>query len=129
MRERLHCTDRDWAAHVRSDSAGNLDCLCLLGLAVILVMGKAGWITTGPLPVALDIGVWGLSLGFSLAGGGEPAVVWVLQDHSRHALRRVGHLVVFAVAPAVGASRCRIGEVAARAVRTPFVDRDKTGES
>lgn len=34
----------------------------LLAIAVILVMGKAGWIADGPLLVLFDIGVWGLSL-------------------------------------------------------------------
>jgi Protein of unknown function (DUF3995) len=43
----------------------------LLAVAVILVMGKAGWITTGPLPVALDIGVWGLSIVFLLRAIGN----------------------------------------------------------
>src|ERR1700675_4632328 len=43
----------------------------LLAVAVILVMGKAGWITTGPLPVALDIGVWGLSVVFLLRAVGN----------------------------------------------------------
>jgi hypothetical protein len=32
----------------------------LLGLAVIIVMGKSGWIAPGPLPVLFDAGVWGL---------------------------------------------------------------------
>ena len=43
----------------------------LLGIAVILVMGKAGWITTGPLPVVFDVGVWGLSLVFLLRAVGN----------------------------------------------------------
>lgn len=34
----------------------------LLGMAVILVMGQAGWIRTGPLRVIFDVGGWGLSL-------------------------------------------------------------------
>jgi Protein of unknown function (DUF3995) len=38
----------------------------LLGLAVILVMGKAGWIVTSPLPVLFDVGVWMLGLVFVL---------------------------------------------------------------
>jgi hypothetical protein len=44
----------------------------LLGIAVIVVMGKAGWVRTGHLPVVLyDIGVWGLSLVFLLRAIGN----------------------------------------------------------
>jgi hypothetical protein len=38
----------------------------LLGIAMILVMGKAGWSRMGPLPVLFDVGVWGLGLVFLL---------------------------------------------------------------
>jgi len=37
----------------------------LLGISVVLVMSKVGWIRT-PLPVLVDVGVWGLSLVFLL---------------------------------------------------------------
>jgi|CZKS01.1.fsa_nt_gi hypothetical protein len=43
----------------------------LLGMAVVLVMGKAGWIKTGPLGLLLDVGVWGLSLVFLLRAVGN----------------------------------------------------------
>jgi hypothetical protein len=43
----------------------------LLGLAVIIVMGKSGWIAAGPLPVLFDIGVWGLGLVFALRALGN----------------------------------------------------------
>jgi hypothetical protein len=43
----------------------------LLGLALTLVMGKSGWIAPGPLPVLLDVGVWGLSLVFVLRAVGN----------------------------------------------------------
>ena len=38
----------------------------LLGIAVILVMGKVGWIGTHRMPVIVDVGIWGLSLVFLL---------------------------------------------------------------
>jgi hypothetical protein len=34
----------------------------LLGLAVILIMGKAGWIGASPFPALFDVGVWMLGL-------------------------------------------------------------------
>jgi Protein of unknown function (DUF3995) len=43
----------------------------LLGIAVILVMGKSGWIGASPLSVLFDIGVWGLSLVFVLRAVGN----------------------------------------------------------
>jgi hypothetical protein len=43
----------------------------LLGLAVILVMGKAGWIGASPLPVLSDVGVWLLGLVFVLRAIGN----------------------------------------------------------
>ena len=43
----------------------------LLGIAVILVMGKVGWIGTGPLPVLFDVGVWVLGLVFMLRAVGN----------------------------------------------------------
>jgi Protein of unknown function (DUF3995) len=43
----------------------------LLGIAVILVMGKAGWIGTGPVPVLFDVGVWVLGLVFMLRAVGN----------------------------------------------------------
>jgi len=43
----------------------------LLGIAVIVVMGKAGWIGTGPLPVLFDAGVWLLGLVFALRSIGN----------------------------------------------------------
>ena len=43
----------------------------LLGIAVILVMGKAGWIGTGPPPVVVNIGVWLLSFVFALRAVGD----------------------------------------------------------
>ncbi len=43
----------------------------LLGIAVILVIGKAGWIATGPPSVVFDIGVWGLSIVFFLRAVGN----------------------------------------------------------
>jgi len=43
----------------------------LLGLAVIIVMGKSGWIAPGPLPVLFDVGVWGLGLVFVLRAVGN----------------------------------------------------------
>ena len=43
----------------------------LLGLAVIIVMGKSGWIVPGPLPVLFDVGVWGLGLVFVLRAVGN----------------------------------------------------------
>lgn len=43
----------------------------LLGVAVILVMGKTGWIGTGTLRVVFDAGVWGLSFVFLLRAVGN----------------------------------------------------------
>ena len=43
----------------------------LLGTAVILVMGKAGWIATGSLPVVFDVGVWVLGVVFTLRAVGN----------------------------------------------------------
>jgi hypothetical protein len=43
----------------------------LLGLAVIVVMGKAGWIGASPFPVLFDFGVWGLGLVFALRAIGN----------------------------------------------------------
>jgi hypothetical protein len=43
----------------------------LLGLAVIIVMGKSGWIAQGPLPVLFDVGVWGVGLVFALRAVGN----------------------------------------------------------
>jgi uncharacterized protein DUF3995 len=44
---------------------------CTFGIAVILVLGKAGWIGTGPLAWAFDVGIWGLSLVFLLRAVGN----------------------------------------------------------
>lgn len=38
----------------------------LLGIAGLLVAGKAGWMPTGPFVVVFDVGVWGLGLVFLL---------------------------------------------------------------
>lgn len=43
----------------------------LLGLAVILVMGKAGWIGTSPGAALFDIGIWVLGLVFVLRAVGN----------------------------------------------------------
>jgi hypothetical protein len=43
----------------------------LVGFAVILVMGKSGWIAPGPLPWLFDLGVWGLCLVFLLRAIGN----------------------------------------------------------
>jgi hypothetical protein len=43
----------------------------LLGIAVILVMGKTGWIKTGGLSWAFDASIWGLSLVFLLRAVGN----------------------------------------------------------
>jgi hypothetical protein len=43
----------------------------LLGIAVIVVVGKAGWIATGPLSVLFDVGVWVLGLVFMLRAVGN----------------------------------------------------------
>jgi hypothetical protein len=43
----------------------------LLGLAVILVIGRAGWIATNPIPVLFDIGIWVLGLVFVLRAVGN----------------------------------------------------------
>jgi Protein of unknown function (DUF3995) len=43
----------------------------LLGLAVIIVMGKSGWIEQGPLHLLFDVGVWGLGLAFALRAVGN----------------------------------------------------------
>jgi hypothetical protein len=43
----------------------------LLGIAVIIVMGKSGWIAPGPLPVLFDVGIWGLGLVFALRAVGN----------------------------------------------------------
>src|SRR5260370_25050509 len=43
----------------------------LMGFAVIIVLGKSGWIAPGPLPVLFDIGVWGLLLVFLLRAIGN----------------------------------------------------------
>jgi hypothetical protein len=43
----------------------------LLGIAVIIVIGKAGWIGTGEFRVLFDLGVWGLSLVFMLRAVGN----------------------------------------------------------
>lgn len=42
-----------------------------LMMAVVLVIGKAGWIGTGPLPSVFDVGVWGLSFVFLLRAIGN----------------------------------------------------------
>jgi hypothetical protein len=42
----------------------------LLGLAVIVVMGKSGWIA-GPLPLLFDVGAWCLGLVFALRAVGD----------------------------------------------------------
>jgi len=67
----------------------------LLGLAVILVMGKAGWIGTSPVAALFDIGIWVLGLVFVLRAVGicERSV---FSRPLRHALCRVGHLAVLA---------------------------------
>ena len=43
----------------------------LLALAMIIVVGKSGWIATGPLPVLFDVGVWGLGFVFVLRAVGN----------------------------------------------------------
>jgi hypothetical protein len=43
----------------------------LLGLAVIIVMGKSGWIGPGPFPMLFDVGVWALGLVFVLRAVGN----------------------------------------------------------
>jgi hypothetical protein len=43
----------------------------LLGLAVIIVAGKAAWIAHGPLPLLFDVGIWGLGLVFALRAVGN----------------------------------------------------------
>jgi Protein of unknown function (DUF3995) len=43
----------------------------LLGIAVIVVMGKIGWIGTTALGMVFDAGVWGLSLVFLLRAVGN----------------------------------------------------------
>jgi hypothetical protein len=43
----------------------------LLTVAAILVIGKAGWMRTGNLGVAIDVGVWGLSFVFLLRAVGN----------------------------------------------------------
>lgn len=43
----------------------------LLGIAVIIVIGKAGWIGTGRFPVPFDVGVWVLGLVFMLRAVGN----------------------------------------------------------
>jgi hypothetical protein len=43
----------------------------LLGIAVMLVMGKAGWIGTGSVPLLFDVGVWLLALVFMLRAVGN----------------------------------------------------------
>jgi uncharacterized protein DUF3995 len=43
----------------------------LLGLAVIIVMGKSSWIAPGEFPLLFDAGVWGLSLVFVLRAVGN----------------------------------------------------------
>jgi hypothetical protein len=40
-------------------------------MAVILVMGKAGWIGIAPLSILFDAGVWGLSAVFLLRAVGN----------------------------------------------------------
>jgi hypothetical protein len=44
---------------------------CLFGIAVIMVLGKAGWIGTGPLAWVFDASMWGLSLVFLLRAVGN----------------------------------------------------------
>jgi hypothetical protein len=43
----------------------------LLAVAVILVIGKADWIGTGPISALFDVGVWGLGLVFLLRAVGN----------------------------------------------------------
>ena len=43
----------------------------LLGIALILVMVKAGWIGTGPLPMVFDVGVWVIGVVFMLRAVGN----------------------------------------------------------
>jgi hypothetical protein len=43
----------------------------LLGLAVVIVMGKSGWISPGPFAVLFDVGVWGLGLAFAMRAVGD----------------------------------------------------------
>jgi hypothetical protein len=43
----------------------------LLGLAVVIVLGKSGWIGKGPLTILFEIGIWGLALVFVLRAMGN----------------------------------------------------------
>ncbi|HEV8042329.1 MAG TPA: DUF3995 domain-containing protein [Bryobacteraceae bacterium] len=43
----------------------------LFGLGVILILGKAGWIQTGPLNWVIDLSIWALSLVFLLRAVGN----------------------------------------------------------
>jgi hypothetical protein len=43
----------------------------LLGLGVIVVIGRVGWIGIGPLSVVFDLGVWVLSVVFALRAVGN----------------------------------------------------------
>jgi hypothetical protein len=43
----------------------------LLGIAVIIVMGEAGWIATSPVPALFNVGVWMLGLVFMLRAVGN----------------------------------------------------------
>jgi hypothetical protein len=42
-----------------------------LAFAVVLVAGKAGWMSTGPLSTIFDAGLWGLALVFMLRAVGN----------------------------------------------------------
>ena len=43
----------------------------LLGLAVVIVVGRSGWIAKGPLRVLFDAGIWGLAFVFALRAVGN----------------------------------------------------------
>ena len=43
----------------------------LLGLAVVIVIGKSAWIAPGPFALLFDAGVWGLGLVFALRAVGN----------------------------------------------------------
>jgi hypothetical protein len=50
----------------------------LLGMAVLLVMGNAGWIARGPLPELFTVGLWALAPGFPVESGRESSYLWLL---------------------------------------------------
>lgn len=62
MGECLLRTDRQRARIFNPPPLATWVVSALMGIAVILVMGSAGWVGTAPFPVLFDVAVWMLGL-------------------------------------------------------------------